>query len=192
MLYIKKGKEPDWLIDFKRKHPKVTYDDKKFNNSENIKRLRAELVKEQKYLCAYCCRRITIDTSHNEHIEPRHLNGGQSKRTLDYNNIVASCNDKNTCGRKKDRGYDSEQFVSPLDKECEDKFKYYPDGVIEGNQYTIDLLGLNDYGLRKARSAVYKEMMYLNKDDIELIYMTADDELEPYMNVIKWYYKSLE
>ena len=38
MLYIKKGKEPDWLIDIKRKHPKVTYDDKKFNNSENIKR----------------------------------------------------------------------------------------------------------------------------------------------------------
>lgn len=192
MLYIKKGKEPDWLIDIKRKHPKVTYDDKKFNNSENIKRLRAELVKEQKYLCAYCCRRINVDTSHNEHIEPRHPKGGHSKKTLDYYNIVASCNDKNTCGNKKGNDYDSERFVSPLDKKCEGIFQYYPDGMVEGSQYTIELLGLNDYGLRKARRAVYKELMHLNKDDIKTIYMADENGLEQYMNVIKWYYKSLE
>ena len=46
-----------------------------------------ELRKEQKGLCAYCCGRITQETSHNEHIEPRHPGQYESKRSLDYYNI---------------------------------------------------------------------------------------------------------
>ncbi len=42
-------------------------------------------------------------------------------------------------------------------------FTYYPDGIVEGNQYTIDLLNLNAYELREARKAVYKTIMSLNK-----------------------------
>ena len=132
--------------------------------------MRDELVLEQRSLCAYCCSCINKDKAHNEHIEPRNPKNGVSLRTLDYTNIVASCNNKSTCGNKKKNEYDSESFVSPLNPGCEDGFTYYPDGVMEGNQYTIDLLNLNAYELKEARKAVYRTINDLDKETIELIY----------------------
>lgn len=71
----------------------------------------------------------------------------------------------------------------------EDMFTYYPDGIVEGNQYTIDLLNLNAYELREARKAVYKTIMSLNIETIELIYCKNNEKLSPYYNVIKWFVK---
>lgn len=72
---------------------------------------------------------------------------------------------------------------------CGDMFTYYPDGIVEGNQYTIDLLNLNAYELREARKAVYKTIMSLNIETIELIYCKNNEKLSPYYNVIKWFVK---
>ncbi|MCM1236547.1 MAG: TIGR02646 family protein, partial [Ruminococcus flavefaciens] len=152
--------------------------------------LRDELVLEQRSLCAYCCRRISNQKAHNEHIEPRHPKMGVSLRTLDYSNIVASCNNKRTCGSKKKNEYDSESFVSPLNPACEDVFTYYPDGEIEGNPYTIDLLNLNAYELKEARKAVYRKIKDLDRETIELIYCRGDKELPAYYNVISWFIKN--
>ena len=71
-----------------------------------------------------------------------------SKRSLDYSNLIASCygfSDEKTCGKMKENKYDAEQFVSPLNLDCEDIFSYLPNGHIEGNQYPIDLLNLDSY-----------------------------------------------
>lgn len=190
MIYIEKNEEPAWLSEYKKHNPTATYDSESF--SEYREQLREELVEEQRSLCAYCCSRISNDKAHNEHIEPRHSKNGLSLRTLDYTNIVASCNNKSTCGSKKKNEYDSECFVSPLNPECEDVFTYYPDGVIEGNQYTIELLNLNAYELKEARKAVYKIINSLDKETIELIYCQEEGKLPPYYNVIKWFVKNYD
>lgn len=99
MLHILKNEEPQFLTDFKKKHPKKDYDSEEFAQHRPV--LKAELIKEQKGLCAYCCGRITHEKSHNEHIEPRNPGKYASNRSLDYTNIVASCNTSETCGNKR-------------------------------------------------------------------------------------------
>lgn len=190
MLHIKKGQEPQFLTDFKKKHPSKTYGSKEFQ--EYRVPLNAALRKEQKGLCAYCCSRIDGSKSHNEHVEPQHPGTFSSFRTLDYANMVASCNCPKTCGIKKGNAYVKEQFVSPLDENCENQFTYYFDGMMEGNRYTIDLLNLNAYRLRRARNAVMKSLQGLDKEMISVIYMDEDTEEYPaFYNVIKWYWNTL-
>lgn len=190
MLYIKKEQEPQFLTNFKRKYPDKTYDSEEFQQYRAP--LNAILIKEQKGLCAYCCNRIREKKSHNEHIEPQHPGKFSSLRSLDYTNIVASCQCPRTCGSKKGNKYAAEQFVSPLAENCEEQFTYYADGVMEGNTYTIDLLNLNEYGLKEARKAVIKGLQRLDKDKISMIYMDEQaEEYQPFYNVIKWYWNTL-
>lgn len=190
MLYIKKGGEPEFLTEFKKKYPAKTYESKEFDEYRTP--LNFCLRKEQKGLCAYCCTRIETEKAHNEHIEPQHPGKHASHRSLDYTNIVASCNNPKTCGSKKGNSYDADQFISPLDERCENIFTYYPDGLMEGNQYTIDLLNLNEFGLKNARRAVYKKLQQLDKETIAMVYMDEEDEeFQPFLNVIKWYCNTL-
>ena len=190
MLHIQKKEEPLFLINFKKEYPSKTYESKEFRKYRP--RLKEALRKEQRGLCAYCCGRITQNTSHNEHIEPQNPGKYHSRKSLDYTNIVASCNNQRTCGCEKGNKYDAERFISPLDKECEEKFTYYLDGMIEGDAYTIDLLNLNDYELRNARKAVIRTLQCLSREDISAIYMNEEDEEYPaYYNVIKWYWNTL-
>lgn len=188
MIHINKREEPLWLYEYKKQNPTATYDSDSF--AEHREQLRNELVTEQRSLCAYCCGYINNDKAHNEHIEPRNPKNGVSHRSLDYFNIVASCNNKITCGNGKQNKYDAEQFVSPLNLDCEDVFTYYPDGEMEGNQYTIDLLNLNAYELKVARKAVYKTIKNLDKDTIKMIYCQEEGELPAYYNVIRWFLKN--
>lgn len=188
MIQIKKGNEPDFLHNYVAKNPKATYDSKTFK--PYYTKLRKALVGEQKGLCAYCCSEITVDTSHNEHIQPRHMKDGKlSKKSLDYNNIIASCNRVSTCGNHKGNEYDEGKFISPLQGDCESKFSYDPDGYMNGDEYTISLLNLNSYELRNARKAVYRTIMNMGKDDIHVAYFSDENRLSPFSNVIKWFLK---
>lgn len=173
MIHIQKVEEPEFMIEFKKKNPKKTYDSEEFAPYRD--RLREILVKEQKNICAYCCARIDKDKSksHNEH-------------------IVASCNNKNTCGNTKESKYEADKFVSPLSSDCEDKFDYCLDGLIEGDKYTIDeVLNLNEYELRNARKNVCRYLQSMDKETIKDVFMNNQEEYPPYYNVIKWYYNSL-
>ena len=187
MIYIEKSEEPVFLSEFKRKNPHKSYDAKEF--APYRRELTKALVKEQRGICAYCCGKIQLKNAHNEHIEPRHPGTYESKRSLDYMNIVASCNTVGTCGNRKDNDYDEELFVSPLNPKCEDTFTYYANGTIEGDDYTINLLHLNAYELKEARRAVYQQLQRLDGDTIRQIYMDrqADEDYPAYYNVIKWY-----
>lgn len=188
MICIEKKDEPGWLADYKKCHPLGNYDSDSFSQYRG--QLRDELVKEQRSLCAYCCGCITKEKSHNEHIEPRNPKNGVSTRSLDYFNIVASCNNTKTCGNIKGNTYDPKKFISPLSPDCEEAFIYYEDGMIEGDKYTIDLLNLNAYELRKARKAVYKMIKDLDKETIKLIYCQEEENLPAYYNVILWFLKN--
>lgn len=191
---------------FRRKHPSADYDSQEFEGQLKRK-LRQSLLAEQKFVCAYCCCEIDIDHSMNEHVEPRKLKGGRrSRRSLDYGNLVASCmGDKgeSTCGAHKGNEYREEMFVSPLDPECENRFKYYADGMIEGTDekgmYTIDLLNLKSYQLQSARKAVYRQLLDMTngctpdemKEIIQMCFGNGEEEkLQPFYNVVKWFVKN--
>ena len=73
--------------------------------------------------------------------------------------------------------------------ECEERFRYFPNGTIEGDTYTIELLNLNSYRLKKAREAVYETIMQLDEETIRIIYDESNEQLVPFMNVVKWYLK---
>lgn len=196
MIYIEKMDEPAWLSDYKQKNASAKYDSVSFK--PYIGTLREYLIKEQKGLCAYCCCSIDLENSHNEHIEPRNPQGYASNKSLDYNNIVASCNgninaaqSETSCGKHKGNSYDSNRFISPLDTQCETKFDYYPNGKIIGDEYTIDLLNLNSYRLKNARRAVYEGIKELDVDVIKQIYPEDGEKLPQFINVIRWYIRTI-
>ena len=70
-----------------------------------------------------------------------------------------------------------------------DKFSYFANGEIVGDEYTINLLGLNHYDLKSARQAVYKMLQGMDKETIAMVYMDENDVRMPYYDVLKWYYK---
>ena len=193
MIRIIKGKEPDFWHDFKMKNPGIQYD--QLNDSETGKQvrknLREHLLQQQYKICCYCCRRIDLDNSLNEHIRPKAV---YPKETMDYDNIIVSCaKDHKTCGPKKDNQYDEHLFVSPLDEDCEEHFAFFPNGDIVGltekGKYTIKILGLDSYKLKQARAAVYLNCEYCDEESMKWYLEAHEGMLEPFVDVIRYYVK---
>jgi len=114
------------------------------------KDLLEHLIKEQGGTCCYCGRFVDSASAHIEHFRP------QSKApqlALIYENLFASCIRETKpgtplhCGHLKDEWFDERLHVSPLDSNCESRFKYYPSGTIDGtdasSQEMVRVLGLN-------------------------------------------------
>lgn len=194
MRYIEKGQEPVFLRNYKDKHANGNYDD--FDFAEFRPLLRHELYEEQNHMCAYCCRKIIDDNSSCsvEHIEPRH-GKIESRRSLDYDNLVATCNEKSTCGTHKRNEYDKEKFISPLDRDCEKKLRYniYSGDIknTDENEYTLRLLNLNEYRLIQIRRTIgYEIEQYLkgmDKDTFKREFMREIVEKNGFQDYIEQY-----
>lgn len=170
MKYIKKRVEPPelghWKAQAKQQSVGVNYD---FDNLPDPPKgiVKDSLMREQGYICCYCCQRIATDTSHIEHLNPQNpalKNESDLDLCLDYKNMLASCGSGKPwpkhCGNKKGN---QAIKVSPIQPNCEDFFSYTGSGKIgpqdnitveqkEAAQQTIDILGLNDYALKEGRT----------------------------------------
>lgn len=141
MRVIHKGIEPSRLVAWKRANPQKCYNDL---DSDIRRAIREQALKEQYYLCAYCCQRIQdVDACHNEHVEAQYLS---PTRTLDFANIVASCNTSNQCGN----AHKSRHLpLTPLMSECETELRFKISGRVEGLSdraaTTIQALNLGDH-----------------------------------------------
>lgn len=152
MLYIEKRQEPPELLQEKRKGladytdlfgaPKVA--------------VQKSLLEEQGCLCAYCMRRISLETLQIEHYLPQHPQDEDydPALTIDYHNMLAVCS-----GNKKQAGVfenltcdqhrrNTSLTVDPLDRTSIDKIKYKTDGTIYSDDPDIekdldDTLNLN-------------------------------------------------
>lgn len=164
MIKINKGLEPSELTRWKLDNPSGRYDDLTHIERQAI---RHACAKEQFYLCAYCCQEISgenYDTM-NEHVEAKSL---ASHRSLDFNNIVASCTTKKQC----DDSHDSQPlFLTPLMDECEHELRYRISGRVEGTveraRETIRVLNLgdnesNNKGLIEKRKQAFLAILMLN------------------------------
>lgn len=123
MRKIIKGAEPDSFAKWKLKNKTATYPDLPHEERQNV---RAACVTEQFGLCAYCCQSITVDGSHNEHVEAQTR---VHNRTLDFTNIVASCESRPHCGH----GRGTQPLgLTPFMDECETELKFYLSGLVAG------------------------------------------------------------
>jgi uncharacterized protein (TIGR02646 family) len=158
MKYIKKSIEPQILSDFKNNYKNIHGVDaiyKEITPDIRIK-VRSALLEEQYSICCYCMNQITVNNSHIEHIKPQEKFLSES---LNYNNLLASCNgiqDRNeNCGHKKNNWYDANNFLTPLNSDCEKIFTYNITGEMDATsnngKITINMLDLNSYLLVRAR-----------------------------------------
>ncbi|NJN74833.1 MAG: TIGR02646 family protein [Limnothrix sp. RL_2_0] len=190
MRTISKGAEPSNLTAWKRINPHGRYN----QLTEDIRRIiRQHALEEQFYLCAYCCQRIQdIDDCHNEHVEAQNLNPG---RTLDFSNIVASCNTRNQCG---DAHKSQHLPLTPLMAVCETELRFKISGRVEGltnrASDTIQVLNLGDHEknnrtLIEKRKQLSNALLWTNGinpdeglEDEELLGMLINDLSQPQQN----------
>jgi uncharacterized protein (TIGR02646 family) len=141
MRTIRKGTEPLSLSAWKRDNPHKNYAKL---SAEVRQSIRQQSLEEQFYLCAYCCQRVIgIGDCHNEHLEAQDLN---PKRTLDFTNLIASCNRLNQCGK----AHKSQPLpLTPLMEACETELCFKISGRVEGltdrATTTIQVLNLGDH-----------------------------------------------
>jgi uncharacterized protein (TIGR02646 family) len=162
--YIKKSEEPESFTVWKNlanEDWQPTWDDFRKPQKTDV---HDSLLQEQGFICCYCGRRINTDDSHLEHLKPRTT---YPQSALEYTNILASCQ-KDTvrkeplhCGKIKDKWYDDNLMISPLDVNCAEFFRYTDDGQILATnnsekqlaaETTIDKLALNIDKLKNLRA----------------------------------------
>lgn len=180
MLKVNKDEEPDFLLEYKRKYsPKSWADYNKDGIRSKIKE--SILVLEQEEYCPYCEKRIYDDEGHIEHIKPRDL---YPKEFESYNNLIVSCDEKNSCGKYKGNNY-SNNLINPVIDDPDEYFDYniasgeiIPKNNDESSKeyiraiYTIKTLNLNSYELKEARKALI---------DILNVYRENYDEYNSYL-----------
>ena len=180
MLKVNKDEEPDFLLKYKRKYsPKSWADYNKDGLRSKIKE--NILVLEQEEYCPYCEKRIYDNEGHIEHIKPRDL---YPKEFQNYNNLIVSCDEKNSCGKYKGNNY-NDNLINPV---IDDPAKYFDYNIASGEIipknndesskeyiraiYTIETLNLNCYELKEARKALI---------DILNVYRENYDEYNSYL-----------
>ena len=146
MIYIEKEGLPDDLnrkiIEIRKSDAWKNIDENDtesirqvFDNEFPKKNVKTVLIHEQKGLCAYCMKRIRMDSHCRiEHLVPL---SADKEKAIDYNNMLGVCD-----GGEKvvgQRGYnlccdahkkETEISTSPLNKAQMDKISYKPNGTI--------------------------------------------------------------
>lgn len=137
MKYIRKTTEPQCSTDWKVNNPNIVNYGSKNKKLQDLRVcIRRECLTEQHGLCGYCCMVVSEynhnnrgSGGHNEHVIPQ-CSGHDS---LDYSNIITSCNNSNTCGKHKK---DSPLPLTPLQKECETELIFDMTGQIDKTKST--------------------------------------------------------
>ena len=181
--------EPQSLSNWKTRNPQATYTD--LDSDVRID-IRTECLKEQFYLCAYCCQTISGSNNDciNEHVEARHIS---PQRGLDFTNIVASCTSQRQC----DDAHGSQFLpITPFMDECETEFEFKLSGRVTGKTErateTIRVLNLgnteqNNRSLIEKRKQLVGALLFVNSinpnegldDDEELNQMLLEEISEP-------------
>jgi len=163
LRWIQKGPENALLAQFRLDASSApeTYTYANFREKMELAR---DLAREQRGLCAYTMRQIldqdgNVD-AHLEHIisQEQSLKENHPELALDHNNIIACFprpNRRTVCTYGAQRKghhpvYLGQNFVSPLQRDCETLFLYDFDGSVRAAQrdaaaeQTIEILNLND------------------------------------------------
>lgn len=200
MRKIDKGQAPDSLNIWIRKKSSSQSESERYNQIHDDKRYTIlddvikTCTKEQFYLCAYCCQRISgaYEDTMGEHVEARKL---VPKRSLDFSNFVASCKTLKQC----DSSHGSQELpLTPFMAECETELKFKLSGRVEGlskrAKTAVAVLNLGDTELEnkaliEKRKNLVDALIWKNylddpinlqfEEDKELIEMFIEDLKQP-------------
>lgn len=134
MKFIIKGTEPKLFSDWKNEANEEwtpSYDKLRGATKDAVYEA---LRNEQGFICCYCEKELLTNDYHIEHLNPQEA---EIVDPLDFSNMMCSCQ-KNlskgeplSCGNSKGSWFNKKLFVSPLNKNCEEKFKFTSDGQIQ-------------------------------------------------------------
>ena len=138
MIVVKRGKEPNSLLEFRKKNPDADYEDMPSSVRADV---REQMWNEQKHLCAYCMRRIdSPSVVRIEHCRPRHPKDEvvhDKKATLDFRWMLGVCYGNSLVKGVKDEDMtcdahrkNKELTINPFDEVSVRKIKYKADGSI--------------------------------------------------------------
>jgi uncharacterized protein (TIGR02646 family) len=175
---ISKRKPPTELVKWKTKNPGRSYQS---IPAELRQAIRRKCLQEQYWICCYCCRRIDINSAHNEHLIPQSV---CQKMSTEFNNIMASCNSNQQCGNAHGNHVLS---LTPLMKECESELRFLLSGKVEGLTVRAkELIGILNLGdtrrnnrkLIETRKAMVDALIYQKGSEPDELYLLDKDLLE--------------
>ena len=145
-----------------------------YSNLQNPQKrdLHTSLLQEQGYFCCYCGREIDAANSHIEHFKPQEQ---YEELALEYQNLHASCLRETKpgnplhCGHRKGNWFDDAQHISPMDEQCELRFRYLRTGEIQPTVST-------DLPATKMIEVLALDIAYLNNRRQNTIRLLFDDE----------------
>lgn len=214
MIVVKRGKEPNSLLKFRKENPEADYEtDMPTDVSKDI---REQMWKEQGHLCAYCMKKIADPSRVRiEHCRPRHPQNEQEhdkKATLDFKWMLGVCfgNSIEKGVRPEDMTCDAhkgntELTINPFDERSVRKIKYKADGSIfsddaDINKDVTETLNLNcqalslpqirEKVLRAEKSRITRKCKGKSQDafmhELERTYASLVQErnLTPYCGII--------
>ena len=156
--------------------------------------IKESLLNEQGYLCCYTGKKIDKSESHIEHLKPQKISRQNNDQDdVNYQNMLAAFprdfteKDRGTGKRfvtecpygaqKRASWYDEQLFVTPLQPDCEQRFKFDLKGNIfptnpkdEAAEKTIEELGLKHEYLVADRETAIFEFLFteeLSKKQVE-------------------------
>ena len=168
MVLIKKGKEPRSLTEY-RSQPNSTYEG--FRQKDDV---RKQLLEEQGYLCAYCMRRISLNSMKIEHWKAQNAEDGTgAEHALEYRNMLGVCLGNlsypyaaQTCDTHRGN---TELFVDPRTPEHIKRIEYDAHGRIYSKDERINrdldqILNLNGQTtyLKEGRKEAIRTLQPLN------------------------------
>jgi uncharacterized protein (TIGR02646 family) len=168
-------------------------------SDKNISSIREKLrenilTKEQKGLCAYCEKKISSDraVSNIDHFKTRNL---FPEKTLDYNNLLVSCNTKERCSSLKDsnksllkRKEDYKNIINPITENPNSSFDYLFSGEIiplgKKAKFTIEVFDLNHQSLYDERKILADTLKYCSDLSLDEIYDNFGYEFKSFIKNI--------
>ena len=181
MIVVKRGKEPNSLLKFRKENPDADYETD--IPTEVSKDIREQMWEEQRGLCAYCMKKIkNSSVMRIEHCRARHPQDEQEhdkKATLDFKWMLGVCygnslvrgvkSEDKTCDAHRGN---TELTVNPFDEMSVRKIKYKADGSIysddaEINKDVTETLNLNCQALSLPQTR--KNVLMAEKNRIMLM-----------------------
>ncbi len=173
--YIRKRRPPLCYTNWCRQVRGTADEDyRRLRNPEKAE-LQLALLKEQGWLCAYTMRRVEQTSSHIEHFKPESIcRADEVGSDLRYTNLLAcfprgDMESKYRYGaRQKDDWWeeDGKQLISPLQNNCETRFRFNIDGEIDAVARfqnaltTIRVLRLDHGSLTDDRKRAIQEFIF--------------------------------
>lgn len=218
MIQIKKGREPDKLLRY-RKQDGASYEQMDKDVKEELLH---NLLQEQGHLCAYCMSKIPetrklpngVAAVTIEHWLPQNPDEkADIGQGLDYKNMFAVCSGRRGCGNEDGMTCDARKGnmiikVNPLDERTLCDIKYTSDGIIKSGDPIVDEdlnIRLNLNGEMTSLPENRKQVLNCLIDDIKRncgsgdisLYcqrrlekiMDMDDPKMPYVGILIWWLK---